>query len=62
MKRTQDGDPWALAGAIIELINNPQQAIQYGQNARKKALKRHDRDDIVKSLLETYQDIIDLNK
>ena len=59
---TQDGDPWALAGAIIELINNPQQAIQYGQNARKKALKRHDRDDIVKSLLETYQDIIDLNK
>ena len=54
----QDGDPWVMAGAIIEMINNPAQAILYGQNARKKALVRHDREAIVKSLLETYQDII----
>ena len=54
----QDGDPWVMAGAIIEMINNPEQAILYGQNARKKALVRHDREAIVKSLLETYQDII----
>lgn len=54
----QDGDPWVMAGAIIEMINNPEQSILYGQNARKKALARHDREAIVKSLLETYQDII----
>ena len=47
-----------MAGAIIEMINNPEQAILYGQNARKKALVRHDREAIVKSLLKTYQDII----
>lgn len=54
----QDGDPWAMAGAIIEMIQNPEQAIQYGQNARKKALKRHNRETIVEELLETYQMII----
>lgn len=54
----QDGDPWVMAGAIIEMINNPEQAILYGQNARKRALVRHDRATIVKSILETYQDII----
>ena len=54
----QDGDPWVMAGAIIEMINNPEQAILYGQNARKKALVRHDREAIVRSLLETYQEII----
>ena len=58
----QDGDPWAMAGAVIELINNPEQAISYGNNARKKALVRHDRDIIVKTLIDIYQDIIEKNK
>lgn len=58
----QDGDPWAMAGAIIELINNPKQAILYGANARKKALERHDRDTIVNTLIDIYQDIIEKNK
>ena len=32
----QDGDPYVMAGAIIELMNNYEKAIFYGQNARKK--------------------------
>lgn len=55
----QDGDPWAMAGAIIEMISNPQQSIRYGENARITALERHNRDSIVKSLLEIYRHIID---
>lgn len=54
----QDGDPWSMAGAILELKNNWDQAVQYGQQARKHALARHDRATIVNSLLETYQNII----
>lgn len=54
----QDGDPWVMAGAIIEMINNREQAVMYGQNARKTALKRHNRETIVEELLETYQTII----
>jgi glycosyltransferase involved in cell wall biosynthesis len=37
----QDGDPYAMAGAIIELFNNSDKAKLFGQNARKKALLRH---------------------
>jgi len=54
----QDGDPWALAGAIIELYNNPTLANQYGRNARERALKRHDPDKVVKSYIDVYNDII----
>jgi len=51
----QDGDPWAMAGAILEIANNPDQAIIYGENARKTALKRHNKDKIVNDLLSTYK-------
>lgn len=55
----QDGDPWALAGAIVELANNPQKAISYGQNARETAQKRHNNNNVVSELLETYKSIIE---
>lgn len=55
----QDGDPWSMAGSIIELINDWQQAIEYGHNARKHALERHDRDTIVNDLITIYQTIVD---
>lgn len=58
----QDGDPWAMAGAIIEMINNPAQAIVLGQNARNRALQRHNRDTIVKTLLAIYEEIISKEK
>ncbi len=55
----QDGDPWSMAGAILELKKNWQQAIVYGQEARRHALVRHDREAIVNALIRTYQEIID---
>lgn len=54
----QSGDPWAMAGAIVEFINNPEQAKEYANKARIAALKRHNRDNIVSELINTYQEII----
>ena len=54
----QDGDPWAMAGSILELWNNKEQAIIMGANARIRALHRHDKKRIVTDLLETYNTII----
>jgi len=55
----QDGDPWSLAGAILELYRNPELAVNYGLKARNRALKRHDPERIVAELLNSYQHIID---
>jgi glycosyltransferase involved in cell wall biosynthesis len=57
----QDGDPWSMAGAILELKNDWTTAILYGKQAREHALKRHDRDKIVDDLIETYRTIIEEN-
>lgn len=54
----QDGDPWAMAGAIIECFNNPKKSVVYGQNARIRALKRHDKNVISDELLRIYQRIL----
>ncbi len=54
----QDGDPWALGGTILELANNYEKAKTYGQNARRRALKRHDEERIVTTLLKTYYNIL----
>ncbi|HEY5590906.1 MAG TPA: glycosyltransferase [Paludibacter sp.] len=55
----QDGDPWVLAGAILELRSKPEKAIEYGIKAREKALKRHNSDNIVNSLIDIYSTIIE---
>lgn len=57
----QDGDPYALAGAIYELANNLKYAIQLGQNARKRALERHDPDRILKQLLDCFKNVLVYN-
>ncbi|RPD94357.1 glycosyltransferase [Aureibaculum marinum] len=54
----QDGDSYVLSGAILELINNKNKALTYGENARKKALLRHNPDRIVKELINIYENII----
>jgi len=54
----QDGDPWAMAGAILELHNNRSLAIRYGVSAREKALLRHDKTKVTNDLVETYMAII----
>lgn len=57
----QDGDPYALAGAIIELINNEPLSFTLGENARKRATIRHDQNKVVEDLLHCYRTIL-LNK
>lgn len=58
----QDGDPWSMAGAITELHNNREEAIQMGKNARHRALKRHEPERIVNDLMDTYNQIIEKAK
>lgn len=53
----QDGDPYSMAGAILELLNQPAYARELGQNARKVALERHDPDNIVNNLLSIYESL-----
>jgi glycosyltransferase involved in cell wall biosynthesis len=54
----QNGDPWAMAGAILEMTNNKERAIKLGENARKVALKRHDKERIVLDLVKSYEEVI----
>ena len=55
----QSGDPWCLAGAIIELSTSQDLAIRLGANARKTALKRHCKESITNELIGIYQKILD---
>lgn len=54
----QDGDPWAMAGAVIELLNDVDRAKQYGKNARQKALLRHDKRTVSDQYLNIYKSIL----
>ena len=54
----QDGDPWAMAGAILELVSDWGVAKQYGRAARESALQRHDKNTIAKEIIDTYKSII----
>jgi glycosyltransferase involved in cell wall biosynthesis len=54
----QDGDPYSMAGAILELVTNPNYAAELGQNARKRALNRHDPDSIVKNIINIYSKLL----
>jgi len=54
----QSGDPWCMAGAILELINNQDYAIELGRNARQTAVKRHDKGKIIYGLIDIYKDIL----
>jgi glycosyltransferase involved in cell wall biosynthesis len=56
----QAGDPWSLAGAILEVANNKELAVRLGKNARETALQRHDKEKIVTQLISNYQKIIDI--
>lgn len=54
----QDGDPYVLAGAIVELVQNPGKAVAYGRAAREQALLRHNKLSIVNELLDGYRKIL----
>jgi glycosyltransferase involved in cell wall biosynthesis len=53
----QNGDAYALAGAILQLLRNRSWAKSLADNARKKALKRNDRNKIINDLLSIYKKI-----
>lgn len=55
----QDGDPYALCGAIIELNNDKQFATSLGSNARMRALSRNNDEKIVNSVMRVYDHVID---
>lgn len=50
----QSGDPWAMAGAIIELLEDYKRALGMGVQARNRALMRHDPETISQQLLAAY--------
>ena len=54
----QDGDPFILAGAILDMWNNYSLAIEYGKNARERALKRHSPETVGKEVLNAYNKIL----
>lgn len=57
----QAGDPYSFAGAIIELSRKFDTAAAYGKAASIKALSRHNRDDIRRSTMNTYREVLKFN-
>ena len=51
----QDGDPYALAGAILRILSDDELASELGRRAREVARTRHDSERIVARLMETYR-------
>ena len=54
----QEGEPYSLAAALISLINNYEYAKLLGENARQRAIVRHDPETMVKCLLDIYKSIL----
>jgi glycosyltransferase involved in cell wall biosynthesis len=53
----QDGDQFALAGAIKALYSDIKLAVTYGTAARNRALKRHKPEDVLQTVLELYHSL-----
>ena len=56
----QDGDPWAMAGAVVEIINDCNKALTFGKNARERALSRHDKEFVSGQYVHVYRNILNL--
>lgn len=54
----QDGDPYVLAGAIVEMYSDFAKAKTYGISARRKALVRHSPENVYLELLQGYENIL----
>lgn len=51
-------DPFTLAGKIIELSNDEQACVDIGKASRKRAMDRHNPENIYNDLLNCYKSII----
>jgi len=58
----QNGDPYALAGGMVEMTKYPEEFIRMAGVAYKDAHQRHDARTIVDKLVAAYSDIISINK
>ena len=54
----QNYDPYALAGAILDLYRSPANAEKMGENARNRALIRNNPKSICKDLLEIFHKVM----
>ncbi len=54
----QNGDEFAMAGAILELLDDTDRAARFGAAARDRAMIRNDRKKIITELLDIYERII----
>ncbi|MGV8962756.1 MAG: glycosyltransferase family 4 protein [Candidatus Saccharimonadaceae bacterium] len=54
----QDGDPFSLAGAISELIQDKNLMLFLGSNAHNKAIVRHDRKQVSERIVAIYKEVI----
>lgn len=53
----QDGDPYRLAGAVLNMIRNYKESIMMGEAARKRAIVRHNPKNVVEELYSIYQSL-----
>ena len=51
-------DPYVLAGAILEMLENYDEAIKMGQKAREIALERHNPKKVVYDLLNIFNSVL----
>lgn len=56
----QSKDPYAMAGAILELLDSTEKSIKMGHNARLRGLKRNDNKKICEELIKTFSKVIKL--
>lgn len=54
----QDGDPFALAGALLQIRENFEQAATLAKHARNRAIQRHNKKNIVEDLINIYKSVI----
>jgi glycosyltransferase involved in cell wall biosynthesis len=54
----QDGDPYVLAGAMAEVVREPERYREMATQGRRVAQRRHDPAIIVAEMLERYREII----
>jgi glycosyltransferase involved in cell wall biosynthesis len=57
----QDGDPYALAGAMREALEQPEKHAAMAAEGRKVAQRRHDPAAIVTEMIGRYKEIIQKN-
>lgn len=54
----QPGDPWAMAGAIMEVALNYDRAMEMGRNASVRARRRHEPQHVVSQVMNAYKTLL----